>query len=222
MAQITPNIINFLVNIHHHNSKAWMDEHRDEYKQAKADFEQIVEELITGIHSFDARIEKLEPKNFMYRVNRDIRFGKNKLPYKEHFSAFIAPGGKKWDGAGYYVHIEPFGQNFLGVGNYEYNKTIIENFRNSIHHNPKPFLQVVKQVDATDHFEPLEGKSLKRIPRGFAKDHPHADLLKMTTYTYRHNFTKQEIKAKDFSKVVLQYFKELAPFAKYLNDLKTE
>ncbi|HEX2684688.1 MAG TPA: DUF2461 domain-containing protein, partial [Ferruginibacter sp.] len=103
--------LKFLKDLQKNNNRNWFEAHRGSYEQARADVIEMVEQLIKGIASFDEPIGKLEAKQCMFRINRDVRFSKNKDPYKSNMSAYFNKDGKKGAGAGYYIHIEP-GKSF--------------------------------------------------------------------------------------------------------------
>ncbi len=108
--------VSFLKELKKNNNKPWFDNHREKYLSAKTDFENFVENLLNSISAFDDDIKELPAKNCTFRINRDIRFSKDKTPYKTNMGASINRGGKKSIFAGYYFHLEPGGKSFAGGG----------------------------------------------------------------------------------------------------------
>jgi uncharacterized protein (TIGR02453 family) len=112
---LQPSTLKFLKDLKKNNTKEWFDANRKVYEAAKQDFEMLVQEVISQHGKKDEEIASLKPKDCMFRINRDIRFSKDKSPYKTNFGAFINRGGKKSIYAGYYFHCEP-GRHFVGGG----------------------------------------------------------------------------------------------------------
>lgn len=219
---VTQAMVEYLVGIFHNNNREWFTANKALYTQAKKDFEDIVQQCIDAICKVDSTIPKLAANTCMYRPNRDIRFTKDKRPYKDHFGAFISPNGKNWDGAGYYIHIEPMAESFFAAGNYYYRPTLVANMREQLVQNPKKFPQIVQKITATKQFDPLGGTALKRMPRGFDAHHQHADLIKLQSYVYKHTYSKTELQSKDFVGINTELSTIVVPFNQYLNTLRTE
>ena len=114
---ITPTILEFLTLIKENNNREWFHENKALYNQAKNDFEVFVNLAINEISKFDKSIVSVDAKDCIFRIFRDVRFSKSKMPYKANFGAFIIKGGKKSPMAGYYIHVEP-GNSFLAGGIY--------------------------------------------------------------------------------------------------------
>ena len=111
----TTLILSFLTDLKTNNNREWFEENKERYKQAHTSFLEIVKHTIEGIGKFDQDIAHLEPKKCIYRIYRDIRFSKDKTPYKIHFGAEMAPGGRRSGLAGYYIHIQP-GESIVAGG----------------------------------------------------------------------------------------------------------
>src|SRR5258705_181440 len=104
---IDRSTIEFLSKLSKNNNKEWFDKNRPSYESAKTNFKEFVNELIISTAKFDPSIKHLEAKDCIFRINRDVRFSKNKAPYKNNFGAILSPGGKKAFDAGYYIQIQP-------------------------------------------------------------------------------------------------------------------
>ena len=112
---LQPSTLKFLKDLKKNNNKPWFDEHRKQYENSKADILVLTTQMINAIAIFDKPIGILQPKNCTFRINRDVRFSKNKDPYKSNMAAYFNKDGKKGIGAGYYLHIEP-GKSFAAGG----------------------------------------------------------------------------------------------------------
>lgn len=176
-------IVDFLRNLEQNNNRQWFNAHKDEYLECKARFDRFVTELIDAIRQFDPSIGPLSPADCTYRIYRDVRFSKNKSPYKTHFGAFISPGGKKSPFAGYYVQIGPDDDGFdsgciLATGDYCCDPKVLRIIREDIEADKgEAFDEAVRQARG---FEVDTDMSLKRCPRDFPSDKPfsHWFLLK--------------------------------------------
>ncbi|RMH60248.1 MAG: DUF2461 domain-containing protein [Calditrichaeota bacterium] len=174
-------ILDFLSDLRVNNNREWFKENNERYQKAKSQFERFVENLLPEIKQFDNTIDILSPKEFMFRIFRDVRFSKNKAPYKTNFGAFIAPGGRRSPYAGYYVHMEP-GHSFLGGGIYQPDPKILFAVRTRIFNNPDRFKEIIQNKDFKKYFPEIYGEKLKTAPRGFPRDFTDIDLLKHKHY----------------------------------------
>lgn len=174
-------VIGFLTELRENNDREWFEANKKEFKEAQAEFNAFVEQLIEGIASFDSSVRGLAVKDCVYRIYRDVRFSKDKSPYKTHMGAFICPGGRNSGNAGYYFHIEPthdgmIGANILSGGIYMPSPAAIKSIREDILYNGDQFLEAVKKAQGFV----LECRgALKRVPVGFPADHPMSEYLKM-------------------------------------------
>ena len=125
---INQNTLDFLKKLEKNNNKEWFHSHKAEYQEARGNFLEVTQRLINEIGQFDEEIKysELESKKCVMRINRDIRFSKDKSPYKTNFFAFINPGGKKNPTAGYYFSLKPGGESFIGGGVYMMEKNAIK------------------------------------------------------------------------------------------------
>ncbi|MCU0443792.1 MAG: DUF2461 domain-containing protein [Microscillaceae bacterium] len=211
------NIFDFLTQLKDNNQKAWLDNNRKLYETAKKDFEQIIKHLIQEIGFFDAQIAGLEAKACIFRLNRDIRFSKDKSPYKLNFGAFMQKGGKKTPLGGYYIHIQPGGESFLGGGIYMPEPTVLAKIRQEIDYNSAEFHQIIDSSSFKDFFGELWGEKVKTVPKGYDKDHPDIEILKLKSFTAFHQLSDAQVKAPDFFNHTLETFKIMKPLNDFLN-----
>lgn len=179
-------IITFLRQLQANNNREWFNAHKAEFLKHQERFHRLVEEVIKEISAFDPDVEGLTAKDCTYRVYRDVRFSADKSPYKCHFGAFIAKGGKKAGNAGYYFHISTGGGesypdcHMLAAGDYCYDPAVLKILREDICYGEGDFEQAVKQAH-TDFKLDTEG-ALKRNPKGFPADAPYSEYLRLKFY----------------------------------------
>ncbi|HEX7555351.1 MAG TPA: DUF2461 domain-containing protein, partial [Leptolinea sp.] len=158
------------------------------------------------------------PKDCIFRLNRDLRFTKDKTPYKPYMSAYIAPGGKKSRRLGYYVHLEP-GNSMLAGGLYDPDPQQLNAWRESVDHDPSLIRKIIAGDQFIQYFGQISGDRLKTIPRGYSKDHPDADLLQLKSITVVRKITDAQVTTKNFFEDSLDTFKAMKPFLEYLETL---
>ena len=129
---LAPATLQFLKALDKNNNKAWFDAHRKQYDAAKLNFAELTQQVITQFGKKEPSIALLQPKECVFRINRDVRFSKNKAPYKNNMGASIKAGGKKSLLAGYYIHLEPGGKSFVGGGLYMPDAAIVGKVRQEI------------------------------------------------------------------------------------------
>lgn len=213
---IQADTLTFLKKLQQNNNKEWFDAHRDVYEIAKANFKEFVQELIVGLAKFDPAVKHLEAKNCVFRINRDVRFSKDKSPYKNNMGASISPGGKKSFTAGYYFHLQP-GASFLAGGMWQPEPVYLNAIRQEIDYNPEEFAKILKAKSFKDYFGGLsEEDKLKTVPKGYDKAHPQIELLKHKSFIVVHDLKDKEVLGKDFQKHCLNVFKALYPMDLFL------
>ena len=171
--------LDFLSDLAKHNKKEWMDDNKKRYNEAKGYVIELVAEVIAQASVFDKSLIGLEPKKTLFRINRDIRFSKNKDPYKTNFGAAIVDGGRKSGKPGYYLHIMP-SENRIGGGLYQPDAAILQKVRQEIDYNGSKIRKIIDNKNfAKIYQEPYGGDKLKTAPKGYPKDHPDLDLLQL-------------------------------------------
>ena len=208
----------FLKDLKANNNRAWFTENKPRYETAKTEFEEFIAKLYAEIKTFDDSIGDIEPKKTIFRIYRDVRFSKNKEPYKINFGAHIHPGDKQavHSVAGYYIHIEPGGKSMLAGGAYLPQGPWLKAIRQEIDFNGKEFKKIINAKSFKTYFE-LEGEKLKRPPQGYDADHPDIELLKQKSFLAVHHPTDKLVQSADFLKHCKKAFKALYPFDQFLN-----
>lgn len=209
--------LHFLKKLKINNNREWFDSNKSEYLASKEIFEVFVSELIKGINKFDKKVSlDLKPKDCTFRIYKDVRFSKDKTPYKNNMSASINPGGKKSNIPGYYFHLEPDGC-FLAGGVYMPMPDVLKAIRQEIDYNPLPLINVLKSASFKKEFNGLdEEDKLKNPPKGFNKDHAHSEILKNRHFIVSQKFENKVILKKEGLIKTLDSFKAMYPFLDYL------
>lgn len=208
--------LKFLKQLSSNNNRDWFHEHKLDYELAKTEFTSLVEEIISICSMFDPMLSGITAKDCMFRINKDIRFSKDKSPYKLHFSASINPEGKKSMIPGYYIHIEP-GKSFLACGTYMPEANFLSAIRQEIDYHADEFKLIINQKKFKTFFGSLSDEDkLKTAPKGYDKKHPEIDLLQHKHYIVIHELKDIELSKEKLSKEISKVFKEALPLNMFL------
>ncbi len=194
-----------------------MQDHKKEYLKQKQAFSDLVQHTINGLASSDQHLQGLEPKDCIFRINRDIRFSKDKTLYKTHFGAYMAQGGRKSMLPGYYLHLEPGNKSMLASGLYRPPGSLLSKVRQEIDYNGDDLVSIVEQKSWVNIFGDLQGERLTRAPKGYAIDHPLIKYLQLKSYLAVRPLKDSETTSSSFSKDLVQVFKQMKPLVDYLN-----
>lgn len=194
-----------------------MDANRGAYLQAKADFEALVNALLQNLQAIDPGLNGLTAKDCVFRINRDIRFSKDKSPYKHNFGASIAEGGKKSLNAGYYLHIQPGNESFIGGGLYMPPGEQLKKIRQEIDYNAPELLKIVAAKDFKQAYGMVQGEKLSRAPKGYDPNHPNIEFLKLKSYVALHTLTDDDIQSSQLLENLTHKCEVLKPFIDFLN-----
>jgi uncharacterized protein (TIGR02453 family) len=213
-----PQILQFLQNLEKNNSKAWMDEHRNEYLDAKLYFENFVDDLLSDFKLIDPSLDMLNAKDCTFRINRDVRFSKNKNPYKNNMSAYFNQHGKKGIGAGYYFHLEP-NKCFIACGIWMPSGEVLSKIRQEIDYNLNELNALLKKSEFKKQFENGFDQSdkLVRPPKGYEEDNEAIEYLKLKSYIVQKNIETSELVSTDFKKKLIGIMKSGKPLVTFIN-----
>ena len=210
--------LKFLKQLAKNNRKEWFDENRKTYEAAKTEFEALVKVVIDKAIVYDPLLAGLEAKKCMFRINKDVRFSKDKSPYKQNMGASINPGGKKSMIPGYYLHVEP-GKSFLAGGCWQPMPEMLAAIRQEIDYNAKDFRKILAAKDFKNYFGGLsEEDKLKTAPKGYDKDHEDIDLLQHKSFIAVHELTDAQVLDKNFPAYVSKVFKAMLPLNSFLRN----
>ena len=212
---IDSSTLQFLKTLLKNNNRNWFTENKNLYIEAQKDVLLFVENLIEEMSKFDEEILKIDAKKSLFRIYRDVRFSKDKSPYKTNFGAGLGMG-KGTRITGYYLHIEP-GKTFLAGGVYQPEPSVLKEIRKEISMSGNEFLKILEQKDFRNNFRGLSVENkLQRVPAGFEKDDPMSEYLKLKNFIVVHPISDasllKENAAKDFAKI----FESIKPLNDFL------
>ena len=209
--------LKFLKDLQKNNNKPWFDANRKKYEQVKEDFLLLIEKIIPDIAAFDAPIALLKAKECTFRINRDVRFSKDKSPYKNNIAGYFNRNGKKSNGAGYYLHIEP-GKSFAAGGMWMPEPKDLAKIRQEIDYSFDDWKKIINNASFKKIFtEGIKGDTLVRPPKGYEETNPAIAFLKLKSFVVTKPFTDTEIQSKTFVKDVAATFKVMKPLLDFLN-----
>ncbi|WP_206023272.1 DUF2461 domain-containing protein [Runella sp. CRIBMP] len=214
---LTESTLHFLKDLAENNNRDWFAENRKRYETSKKDLEQLVAAVLKGVSEFES-LPNTEVKDCIFRINRDIRFSKDKSPYKQWFSAAIGPGGRHSGRTDFYLHIQP-GESFLGAGMWAPTPKHLAKFRQEIDFNPQSLKSIIDAPEFRDYFPEIWGESLQRSPKGYPDDHPDIDLLKRKQLFFMHKYSDAEVTSRGFATEVVKGCRLIKPYCEFLNYL---
>ncbi len=218
---LTQETITFLKRLDRNNNREWLQSHKPDFERAKEDFAKFVSDLIGRISMFDPKIGGLLPESCTFRIYRDVRFSKNKKPYKTNFGAYLSPGGRKSAAPGYYIHLQP-GQSFLAAGKYNPEPGELLQIRRAITKRTDDFLKIPGARNFKKCFGEIHGQKLKTAPKGFPKDHEAIEYLKLKNFLAFLELPDDKfILTREFPTFVASAFKETKPLVDFLRTALT-
>ena len=216
---ISEELLAFLKDLKAKNNKEWFTANKGRYETAKAEFETFITELFARIAVFDPNIGHLKAKECIFRIYRDVRFSKDKSPYKTHFGAHISIAPKKSEihtRSGYYIHLEP-GESMLAGGAYLPQGDWLKGIRQEIDYNGADLVKILENPDFKKTFGEIEGEKLARMPKGYPENHQFIELLKMKSFLATHKLKDTELTKADFTETAAKVFETLKPLGDFLN-----
>ena len=209
MNQISKNLYLFLNELKNNNNREWFAENKDRYNQLRSSSSMVFDDIQSGLGVTD----QLE-NHKVFRIYRDVRFSKNKLPFKTHLSTSIHREGKQLRG-GYYIHLEP-SNNFIACGFWNPNKEDLFRIRKELELEYQEFSNLLDGKDLKNQWGELFGEQLKSCPKGFDKEHEAIQWLRFKQFILKKSFTNEECMSKDFSKKVVDSFVSARPFLDFM------
>ncbi len=201
--------INFLLELRENNDRNWFNKNKTLYKEARKEFEQLIDMVIPIIKGIDSEIDVTCSKECIFRIYRDVRFSRSKLPYKTNFGAFIVKDGRKSPFPGYYIHLEP-NASFVGGGVYMPESKYLKAVRTEIYENIENYKKIINSKNFKKYFNGIYGDKLKSAPRDFPKDFVDIDLLKNKHYATVHkvadSFWNSEKLIEELTKILKSQF----------------
>ncbi len=218
MERIQPGTYQFLSDLNKNNNREWFTENKPVYQHAHANIANFLEGLIDEVKKID-NIENESGKKSMFRIYRDVRFSKDKSPYKTHLAGFLKRA-TKWLRGGYYIHFAP-GSTFVGCGFWQPNKDDLKLIREELAHDAEPLRSIMAEPTFKKTFGELRGDTVATAPRGYDKDHPNIDLIRHKSLYFEHQFTDEEVFSDDFVYEVVKTYLTVRPFFDYMSEVLT-
>ena len=212
--------LKFLKDLKKNNNKPWFDVHRKEYEAAKLDFATFIQSVIDKHSKSDPTIKSIVAKDCMFRINRDVRFSKDKSPYKTNMGAYISRGGKKSVFAGYYFHCEPE-QCFVGGGLWMPMPPELNKVRQEIDYNLDAFKKIITSKKFKAVYKDLSHDAeyvLSRVPKGYEPTNPAAEYLKMKSFVSMTSLNDSDLTSKNLVKKTTTAFEALQPLIEFINE----
>ncbi len=213
-------VVDFLRNLKQNNNREWFNKHKDDYLKAQERFNQITQKIIDGIQQFDNSITGLTYKDCTYRIYRDVRFSKDKSPYKTHMGAYICQGGKKSAFSGYYFHVGVGGHGYpdahmLAIGDYICDPKVLKILREDIIDDGEHFVDTLKK--AGKNFVLDDSYKLKKVPKGFDNESPWAEYTKYKVFCIFQEPDDKLILSNNCVDWVVRQCKAAKPFLDFIN-----
>jgi uncharacterized protein (TIGR02453 family) len=215
---IPPSSFSFLKMLKKNNRRKWLEEHKAEFLQEQSSIEIFADALLKELNKHDT-IETPNGKKSLHRIYRDIRFSKDKTPYKTNWSGGFRRATKFRRG-GYYFQLEP-GNSFVAGGFWGPNSEDLKRIRDEFAFDPAPFQKILKNKSFVSTFGKLQGEQLKTCPKGYDPDSEGIELLRYKQFLAIRNFTDQEVLSPNFLMEVNKTFKNLRPFFDYMSEVLT-
>lgn len=216
---LSKETLQFLDDLKANNNRDWFLENKKRYEAFKNDYQKLVADLLDVMKPLDPSLEMLEVKNCMFRINRDIRFSKNKTPYKSHLGIWLSSGAKDQNRSGYYIHLEK-GASFIAGGLYCPESEDLKKMRKEIAYFHDDIEAILEEKDFKREFNDFdrnEKNTLKNPPRGYEKEHPAIELLKLKSFESSQKIDFSAVSKKDFVSVMSQKLIALKPLNDFIN-----
>lgn len=211
----------FLRNLEENNNREWFNANRSFYEDSKNNFTGFCEAQLNMLKEVEMEFVNTQIKDCIFRINRDVRFSKNKDPYKNNLSAAFGPGGRHSGRIDYYFQLQN-NESFLGAGMWQPSPANLAKFRQELDYNPTELKGIISSERFKQTFPIIHGEKLKRPPKGYGEDHPDIELLKHKELFFIAKFSNSEILDKEFTQKLFNNMMVIKPFIDYLNALFSE
>jgi uncharacterized protein (TIGR02453 family) len=216
---IDPNTFEFLRNLEKNNNREWFLDHRKWYEESRENFIEFASEVLEKLKLIQDDLLHTDIKKCILRINRDIRFSKDKSPYKNYFGAGFGPGGRSSGRVDFYFQIQPNNKSMLGAGMWDPGPRNLAKFRQEIDYNPEGLKTIIEDKTFRSYFKEISGTQLKTKPKGFDIDHPEIELLRYKELFFLRRFTDTETSREGFIEQITEGCVLLKPYQDYLNNL---
>lgn len=215
---IKPETLAFITDVAQNNTREWFAENKARYETAKDDVLAFVDQLIPQLAAVDPEFSIDTPaKKCLLRIYRDVRFSKNKDPYKNNYGISFNVKGKGIPDPGYYLHIQP-GQCFLGAGFWMPEAPVLKKIREEIDYNTSEFLNIIHAKSFENTFKLSQEDKLKNAPKGYEADHPQIELLKLKSFIAIYPLKDKELLEAGIVDKLKNAFESVYPFILFLRN----
>lgn len=211
-----PDLYRFLGELAQNNERPWFYAHKGDYEHFRALWLADLQRVIDRLALSDPRLKYLQAKDCAYRIYRDTRFSPDKTPYKSFFSAAIGYGGRHHVGAGYYVHMGPAESGLYG-GIWCPESACLKKLRKAIVDNIEEFREIIDNPEMLRLYPGWTGPKLKTAPKGYPKDHPEIELLRLTEYGKWHELDMSFFQNEDWPERMADLLAVLRPLNDFIN-----
>jgi len=211
---VLPTTLKFLKDLERNNNRDWFLAHKAQYENATENMKGVLNEVLSGLNKKDV-IEGGK----LFRIYRDVRFSKDKAPYKNHYGIHFVRAGKEKRG-GYYLQIQP-GESFVGGGFWSPSPEDLKRIRDEFAYDTSPIRKILASKSFISNFGKLEGDELKTAPSGYERDNPGIDLIRKKQFLISRKFKDKEVLDPGFHKEVVKTFEAMRPFFDYMSEVLT-
>ena len=212
---ITKDVFSFLKQLKQNNNREWFHDHKTAFKTIEMGVKQFYAQVFEQLNTVDS-IDAFK----LFRIYRDVRFSKNKLPYKTHFGGSFHRTKPELRG-GYYLHIAPQNESFIASGFWDPNKEDLFRIRKEFEIDSDEIRELMTQPEFQSVWGALQGDALKSAPRGFDKNDPNIDLIRRKQFIFTKKFTDKEVLSKGFGQQIITDFKVIRPYFDYMSAVLT-
>jgi uncharacterized protein (TIGR02453 family) len=214
---IKQQTFDFLADLIENNHREWFQNNKSRYEEAKNNVDEFANQVITAFSKIDTSIPKeITAKQCVMRIYRDVRFSKDKSPYKNNFGIGISAKGKGNDGAGYYIHLQP-GASFVAGGYWMPDSNHLKAIRQEIDYNGDDLIKILEEPKFKSLFPSLDDEQkLKTTPKGYEADHPYIKFLKLKSFTVTHHIDNEKLMKPNAVNAVVDVLKSIHPFNMFL------
>jgi uncharacterized protein (TIGR02453 family) len=213
---IQKSTLTFLAELTEHNTREWFNEHKGRYESARKNYISFLDEMLQEMQQFEHAARGQKGKDLVFRIYRDVRFSNDKRPYKDHFGAYVAEGGRKSINPGYYLHLAGNNNSFLAGGLWMPPSEQLKAVRQEIDYNLEAFKKIVETADFRKRFGDLQGEQLKTTPKGYTSDNPAIGYLRHKSWNAVMPLPEHVVLQENFLEVLLDGFQALKPFNDFL------
>lgn len=213
---IDKSTIHFLEDLTKNNNREWFQENKSRYETARKNYLAFLDELLESMEPFEPAAHGQKGKDLVFRIYRDVRFSNDKRPYKDHFGAYIAEGGRKSILPGYYLHLAANNNSFVAGGLWMPPADYLKAVRQEIDYNMDELARIIQAPPFKERFGNIQGEQLKTTPKGYDKDNPAIEYLRFKSWNAVMPLSDKVVLSKDFMHVVLEAFRAVKPFNGFL------